>query len=90
MMQTVPALEWYRLHRCMAELSACTGEREIAHAYIGLTLCIAKQVCAAEADAFTALKQRAEAEPELVSRRYESMEACVSRWGRENAPAQEG
>ena len=67
----------------MAELSACTGEREAAQAHIRLTMCIAQHVCSAEAQAFLALKGSADADQALAAQRFGEVQACVERWGRE-------
>ena len=69
----------------MAMLSACKSERECSLAHIGLTMCIAQQVCAAEADAFTAMRASAD-DPNgaaEAARKYGAVEACVARWGQE-------
>ena len=63
----------------MAQLKACANERECALAHIGLTTCIAKQVCAREAAAFEAM--RGTADEKGAAARMSEMEDCVARWG---------
>jgi len=62
----------------MATLSACNDERECAAAHIGLTACIAQQVCRDEFRAFEACTGGA---PEEAGVRFDAMEGCVRRWG---------
>lgn len=73
-----------------AALQACTTEREHTQAYIGLTLCIAQQVCAREATAFVNLKggKDAAAQDEAATR-FGAMEACVARWGQQQEQQQD-
>ncbi len=63
----------------MAQLKACANERECALAHIGLTTCIAKQVCAREVAAFEAM--RGTADEKGAAARMSDMEDCVARWG---------
>ena len=65
----------------MAALQACESEAECAQAHIGLTMCIAQHVCAAEADAFAALAKRGAMDPAEASARFGAVEACVEKWG---------
>jgi cytochrome c heme-lyase len=68
----------------MAALSTCNGERESRLAHIGLTACIAQQVCRDEFRAFEACRGGGEAD---AGRRFDEMEECVRRWGRLAAEA---
>jgi cytochrome c heme-lyase len=62
----------------MAALSACNDERECSAAHIGLTACIAQQVCRDEFRAFEACRGGA---AEDAGMRFEAMEGCVRQWG---------
>jgi len=64
----------------MEALRACADERECAMAHIGLTMCIAEQVCRDEAAAFKASRTSTEDDK---AQRYGAVEECISRWGRE-------
>ena len=66
----------------MAELQACTDDASCTRAHMGLIMCMAQQVCAGEADAFTSLRGRTsdEATAQLASERYHAVERCVERW----------
>jgi len=59
-------------------LADCGDEREQAQAHIGLTLCIAREVCPQEAADFVALKGRAD--PDIASATFSQMEECTARW----------
>lgn len=63
-----------------AALSACTNDKECAMAHIGLTACIAQQVCRDEFRAFDACKNGAD--EAAAGARFEAMQECVARWGR--------
>ena len=65
-----------------AALQACDSDQACAQAHIGLMLCIAQRVCAAEADAFTSLRGRSDqASAAEAEARFGQLEACVSNWG---------
>ena len=69
----------------IAALQACTDEQGAIQAHIGLTFCVAKQVCAAEAKAFAALTGSNDNAAAGV--KFEEMEACVARWGQSQQAA---
>ena len=66
----------------MAALQACDSDATCAQAHIGLMMCIAQHVCAAEADAFAALAKGGGAtDAREAGKRFDAVEACVSKWG---------
>ena len=71
-----------------AALTACTNDKECAMAHIGLTACIAQQVCRDEFRAFDACKNGAD--EAAAGARFEAMQECVARWGAAAAAGAEG
>ncbi|KAL1524019.1 hypothetical protein AB1Y20_018933 [Prymnesium parvum] len=68
----------------MAALKQCATEQECAIAHIGLTMCIAEQVCTAEADAF---KSGGGKSGEDAEKHFKEVQACVATWGADAAAA---
>ena len=62
-----------------------TGLAFAIPAQIGLTMCIARFVCKAEADNFAALKDQPQADGAEAARRFGVVEACVEKFGRDMA-----
>jgi len=66
----------------MEALSACmqkgSDDAGCMQARMGLTMCIAQQVCSAEADLFHSYKGSADGEGAVAA--FDAVESCTARW----------
>jgi len=72
----------------MAALAECDSETACAAAHIGLTMCIAQQVCQDEANAFAQLKGTTDGA--AAAERYARVDECVLRWAQQGAASAVG
>lgn len=63
---------------CYAALAECGDERQCGLAQMSLKMCIAKQVCQQQAEAFEAMKGSDQVEAAVA--RFEAVEGCLSEW----------